>query len=295
MGTPKVHLTEATKRANLPQGVALDGANVETNQRYASRQAKSYDPSKLFQYKVPDLTVQDLLSSIPKHCFERSAFRSSLYLFADFIQVAALVYCATWIDTISNSIHFSNSFVMEETVQRIVSYGLWILYGVYQGFVFTGIWVIAHECGHQAFSSSKNLNNSVGWVLHSALLVPYHSWRISHARHHAGTGHMQRDEVFVPRTREDRGMLPLRPADENNQADSQETFGEWLTDMLEDAPLFNFVELLIQQLFGWPLYLLCNTSGQMKMPKWTNRASNCSHQTFLPTRLFLISATGTRY
>jgi fatty acid desaturase len=41
------------------------------------------------------------------------------------------------------------------------------------------------------------INNSVGWVLHSALLVPYHSWRISHSRHHKATGHMSRDQVII--------------------------------------------------------------------------------------------------
>lgn len=63
----------------------------------------------------------------------------------------------------------------------------------------------SHEAGHQAYSSSKAINNAVGWVLHSALLVPYHSWRISHGRHHAATGHLTRDEVFVPRTRKQLG------------------------------------------------------------------------------------------
>lgn len=45
----------------------------------------------------------------------------------------------------------------------------------------TGVWVIAHECGHQAFSKYQWLNDSVGLVLHTALLVPYFSWRITHA------------------------------------------------------------------------------------------------------------------
>ena len=31
------------------------------------------------------------------------------------------------------------------------------------------------QCGHQAFSDSKTINDSVGWVLHSALLVPVSS------------------------------------------------------------------------------------------------------------------------
>lgn len=41
----------------------------------------------------------------------------------------------------------------------------------------------------------QTINNSVGMVLHSLLLVPYHSWRISHSRHHKATGHMSRDQV----------------------------------------------------------------------------------------------------
>lgn len=39
-----------------------------------------------------------------------------------------------------------------------------------------GVWVIAHECGHQAFSSSQLVNDTVGFILHTCLLVPYFSW-----------------------------------------------------------------------------------------------------------------------
>jgi omega-6 fatty acid desaturase / acyl-lipid omega-6 desaturase (Delta-12 desaturase) len=45
---------------------------------------------------------------------------------------------------------------------------LWALYGFWAGLFATGLWVIAHECGHQAFSEYKIVNNTVGWVLHSA-------------------------------------------------------------------------------------------------------------------------------
>ena len=44
---------------------------------------------------------------------------------------------------------------------------LWAFYSFPAGLVATGLWVIAHECGHQAFSESKLINNTVGWVLHS--------------------------------------------------------------------------------------------------------------------------------
>ncbi len=58
----------------------------------------------------------------------------------------------------------------------------------YQGCIMTGIWVLAHECGHGGFSASKAVNDVVGTIFHSLLLVPYHPWRITHARHHKNTG-----------------------------------------------------------------------------------------------------------
>jgi hypothetical protein len=48
-----------------------------------------------------------------------------------------------------------------------------------------------------------------------SLGVPYHSWRITHAKHHASTGHMTQDQVFVPRTRSELGLPPLNPAKED--------------------------------------------------------------------------------
>lgn len=47
----------------------------------------------------------------------------------------------------------------------LARFALWSLYGFAAGLVATGLWVIAHECGHQAFSESKTINNTVGWVL----------------------------------------------------------------------------------------------------------------------------------
>lgn len=48
-----------------------------------------------------------------------------------------------------------------------VHFAIWTLYGFTAGLFGTGLWVIAHECGHGAFCSNKYLNHSVGWVLHS--------------------------------------------------------------------------------------------------------------------------------
>merc|ERR1712091_4496 len=59
-------------------------------------------------------------------------------------------------------------------------------------------WVIAHECGHGAFSDNKTLQDTVGYILHTALLVPYFSWQRSHAVHHSKTNHVTEGETHVP-------------------------------------------------------------------------------------------------
>lgn len=104
----------------------------------------------------------------------------------------------------------------------------------------TGIWVLAHECGHQAFSPYAKVNDFFGWLMHSSLFVPYHAWRVSHANHHANTNHMEHDEVFIPHTRS--------------------AMGEAITE----SPLANLIEVLTMLTFGWPAYLIVNIAGPKK-------------------------------
>lgn len=80
--------------------------------------------------------------------------------------------------------------------------GFWGIYGFLQGLFAIRLWVKAHKCGHQSLSISMVIKDTTGWFLHSALLVPYFSWKISHGKHHKATGHMQRDMVFLPKPRE---------------------------------------------------------------------------------------------
>ena len=50
----------------------------------------------------------------------------------------------------------------------------WPLYWVAQGTMFWALFVVGHDCGHQSFSSNKTLNDFVGHLTHSSILVPYH-------------------------------------------------------------------------------------------------------------------------
>ena len=122
-----------------------------------------------------------------------------------------------------------------------LSYLAWPIYLAFQGCILIGIWVIAHECGHHAFNDYQWLDDTIGLILHSSLLVPYFSWKYSHHRHHSNIGSLEKDEVFVPKTKSKLG---------------------WYSKYLNN-PLGRFITLAIQLTLGWPLYLMFNVSGRL--------------------------------
>lgn len=176
-------------------------------------------------------SIQDLKQAIPAKCFERSAKTSMAYIIRDSALVATMIAIASFIPQIENSF------------LRILS---WSVYGFVQGCFFTGIWIIAHECGHQALFNNSLVNDSFGFVLHSFLLVPYFSWKYSHARHHRYHNNMEKDTAFVPARAGD-----IRPL-------------VWVQQLLhagEDTPILSLFFLTGHQLLGWPIYLLFNITA----------------------------------
>lgn len=91
-------------------------------------------------WEIPNFTIKEIRDAIPAHCFRRDTFRSFTYALQDFSLIAILGYLASYID------HMPNVYA------RIV---LWPTYWIVQGIVATGVWMLGHECGHQAFSPSK--------------------------------------------------------------------------------------------------------------------------------------------
>ena len=81
---------------------------------------------------------------------------------------------------------------------HVPNYILLPIYSIVMGTAMGGFWVLAHECGHGSFGATKWQNDSVGFVLHSALLVPYWSWQYSHNKHHKYTNHIVLGETHVP-------------------------------------------------------------------------------------------------
>ena len=188
------------------------------------------------EFEVPDFTIKQIRDAIPAHCFERSGARGLAYVARDVLSLGA---------TFVLFHHFVTLDRIPSTPFRAV---LWALYTFVQGLFGTGLWVLAHECGHQSFSPSKTLNDTVGWICHSSLLVPYFSWKITHGKHHKATGHMERDMVFVPKTRAEFGS-------------GFGVLAHDVSELVEETPIATLVRSTAQQLCGWPGYLMSNVTG----------------------------------
>lgn len=187
-------------------------------------------------FTPPDYTIKDIRDAIPKHCFERSAIRGWAYILRDMACLATTFYV------------FHNYVTPENIPSLPARAALWGIYTFMQGLFGTGLWVIAHECGHGAFSASTTINDVTGWLLHSALFVPYFSWKLSHSAHHKATGHMERDMVFTPKTKEEYSSRVGKLVHE-------------LDELTEETPIRTLFMLVMQQLVGWPNYLLTNVTG----------------------------------
>lgn len=176
---------------------------------------------------------KDIRAAIPEDCFTSDTATSLGYLSVSLIGTAA---CTSFGVAMLGAIGTS-----------IWTLPIWTAYSAVTGTVAMGLWVLAHECGHGAFSSNKKLQDAVGFIIHSVLLVPYYSWQRSHAVHHRYTNHMGLGETHVPE--------PIVEGEEGSydmRANVIKKFGinAW-------ASYQAFMHLVL----GWPAYLLIGATG----------------------------------
>ncbi|KAI8824445.1 fatty acid desaturase-domain-containing protein [Fimicolochytrium jonesii] len=231
--------------SSLRQRVGAEGAADASAQSKVSKGNVVESAKYADQWVKPNFTLNDIRAHVPAHCFKRDTARSFRYVYADVAMALVLGFLAT-------KIHL---------LPEAARYFAWPAYWIAQGVVCTGLWVIAHECGHQAFSDKAWINNSVGYVLHSFLLVPYYSWKFSHSKHHKANAHMTKDQVFVPNKRSEfvEKLGPRqRPIDDHHDE------AVW-----KEAPVVEFLNIVAMLTLGWPLYLLKNVTGQ-RFNQWTS-------------------------
>ncbi|KAF2787000.1 hypothetical protein K505DRAFT_258663 [Melanomma pulvis-pyrius CBS 109.77] len=198
-------------------------------------------------FTPPEYTWKQIHDAIPAHCYERDTLLSVSYVLRDFFFVACLAAIAIFLIPLIES--------------PLLNKLAWISYSFLQGLVFTGLWELAHECGHGALSDYKWVNNALGMWMHSFLLVPYHSWRITHSTHHKTTNNIEADIAFVPDIQEDWQA----------KRDSRGAFLRAL-ELVEDVPIAVLLELIGHQLIAFPTYILINNFALPRMavfPWWT--------------------------
>ncbi len=176
---------------------------------------------------VPVPTKAELQAAIPAHCFERNLPVALGY--------AAFSVAATVIPAL---------LAWQFLPLSLVWLPVWLAYAVVAGTAACGVWVIAHECGHDAFCDNRRLQNTIGFVLHSALLVPYFSWQRSHAIHHAKTNHVIDGETHVPK-----------------QVETEAGERALNTRRRVGTAVHATAGIVARLLFGWPVYLLTGATG----------------------------------
>ncbi len=186
--------------------------------------------------KISDIpSMKEFKSVIPSKFFDSQTLTSLGYLLQSLIIQAFVI-------AIGLAIPFT---------QRMIP--IWILYAFLSGTTAMGFWVIAHECGHGAFSKNRILETITGYLLHSLLLVPYFSWQRSHAVHHRFTNHITDGETHVPLVIDGNGI-------------SEKVGGE--KELLFSRALgkikYGVLQLVLHLIFGWPAYLLTGSTGGLK-------------------------------
>ena len=190
-------------------------------------------------------TKAEVRAAVPNKCYSRDTLRSLGHL----AQSAVLTAACTAVGRLALPLNLGPLF--------------WTAYAAVTGTVAMGLWVLAHECGHGAFSDNRFLQDTVGFLLHSFLLVPYFSWQRSHAIHHARTNHLYEGETHVPTVIN--GIEGEMTTGGEVQMNLAKSMGE---------KLHGFYQCFGHLAIGWPTYLLFGLTGGSKYIDEAGRISN---------------------
>ncbi|KAJ2920623.1 hypothetical protein H1R20_g16471, partial [Candolleomyces eurysporus] len=185
-------------------------------------------------FKPTEVTLSDVRAIMPKDLFEKSTLRGMLVVIRDVACALLLFELAGRIDSfVQNAL----SWGLRASTAYALQFVLWLAYWFFQSIVFAGCWVLAHEAGH----------------------APYYAWRTTHQNHHKGTGSLERDENYVPRTR----SYYLLPPESKAQISNYH-------EIFEETPIYTLLRIVLMQTIGWQYYLLTNIMGNPSYPKGTN-------------------------
>lgn len=191
-------------------------------------------------------TLAEIKAKLPSETFQKDTFKSLSYAALDVVATGSTAFAGIKYVLPYAATLFSSPMPWDKVLAAII----WALYSIVVGSCGIGAWVTAHECGHGAFSDNKKLQDFIGYVFHSLLLVPYFSWQRSHAVHHANTNNIIDGETHVPHVKEDPSSYISR------KVFLQKLFGEGVGEFV-----FGVSQIFLPLFLGWPAYLLFGLSG----------------------------------
>ncbi|CAF4861442.1 unnamed protein product [Rotaria socialis] len=105
-------------------------------------------------------TLSEIKVKLPEYCFRPSFRQSIAYVIKDIFFVIFAV-------------------VLMYKIEHLFQYGilLWPLYWYFQGTIYMALFVLGHDCGHGSFSVYPLLNDTIGTLLHTWILIPYYPWK----------------------------------------------------------------------------------------------------------------------
>lgn len=132
-------------------------------------------PSADDALQLKDIQLKDIIRTLPKECFQKNSRKAWLSVVLS-ITAVGLGYLG-----IANSPWF-----------------LLPLAWIFTGTALTGLFVIAHDCGHRSFAKRRWVNDWVGHILMLPLIYPFHCWRLLHDYHHIHTNELLVDNAWQP-------------------------------------------------------------------------------------------------
>lgn len=122
-----------------------------------------------------DLQLKDIIKTLPRECFQKDRRKAWSSVLMSILAVG-LGYLGI----------------------AILPWFLLPLAWIFTGTALTGLFVIAHDCGHRSFAKRRWVNDWVGHILMLPLIYPFHSWRILHNHHHVHTNKLLVDNAWHP-------------------------------------------------------------------------------------------------
>lgn len=92
-------------------------------------------------------------------------------------------------------------WLLRSGINGIRCWSLAIAISFFHGLTYLSLWLIGHDCGHNAFSKNQRLNQLVGSLATSFMLMNYENFRRSHNMHHHFVANIEKDEAFGPKAR----------------------------------------------------------------------------------------------